>query len=338
MSFHNLSISVLKVGRQLAGSLAVAAFLLPSLTGCIKEERPVTPHEPGDVTTRTVDLSQDYRYQIFYSLEKDSVISRNLKTDWDFSFESHTEGSKVFLNSSRFMSAWNTGKDDFDAVNDTTGFYKNRRWDASNQTDSVAIGDVKNLSRIFWVDRGYDENGDELGYIKIKFVSVDNGKYVIQIQKQGDSKINTHEIVKNYSRNFSYFSFKTNGQVTIEPNKNDWDLLFTQYIHNFKDPYLPYLVTGVLLNPYNTQAVVDSTLDFNKIDITVANNLKLRANPDVIGYAWKEFGFSNSIYKVYAHWNFIIRDSKSLFYKLHFIDFYNDKGTKGYPKFELQKL
>ena len=338
MSFHNLSISVLKVGRQLAGSLAVAAFFLPSLTGCIKEEKPVTPHEPGDVITRTVELSQDYRYQVFYSLEKDSIISRNLKTDWDFSFESHTEGSKVFLNSSRFMSAWKTGQDDIAAVNDTFGYYNNRRWDASNQTDTVAIGDVKNLSKVFWVDRGYDENGDDMGYMKIKFVSVDNERYVIQVQKQGETQVKTHQIIKNYSRNFSYFSLKTNTQVTIEPNKNDWDLLFTQYIHNFKDPYLPYLVTGVLLNPYNTLAAVDSTLDFNKIDITVANNFKLRAAPDVIGYGWKEFGFSNSIYKVFAHWNFVVRDSKSLFYKLHFIDFYNTSGMKGFPKFEFIKL
>ncbi len=338
MSFHNLSISVLKVGRQLAGSLAVAAFLLPSITGCLKEEQSVKPHEPGNVITRTVELSQDYRYQVFYSLEKDSVISRNIKTDWDLSFESNTEGSKVFVNSSRFMSASNTGQEAFEAVTDTSGFFLNRRLDASNHPDTMAIGEVKNTNKIYLIDRGFDENGDNLGFIKVKFVSVDNEKYVIQIQKQGDTQIQTHQIMKNYSRNFSYFSVKTNAQVPIEPNKNDWDLMFTQYIHTFSDPYLPYLVTGVLLNPYNTQAAVDSTIDFKKIDITVANNMKLRAAPDVIGYGWKEFGFANSVYKIYAHWNFVVRDSKSLYYKMHFIDFYNDKGTKGYPKFELQKL
>lgn len=338
MSFHNLSISVLKVGRQLAGSLAVAAFLLLNLTSCLKEEKPVAPHEPGDVISRSIEMGSDYRYQVFYSLEKDSVISRNLKTDWDFSFESHTEGSKVFVNASRFMAAWNTGKQNLDDIKDTIGFFKNRKWDASNVTDTFSIGDVKNNQNIYLVDLGYDEKGDELGYAKIKFESVDNQKYVFQIQKLGEPTSQTYQVQKNYTRNLSYFSLKSKEQVTIEPNKNDWDILFTQYIHNFSDPYIPYLVTGVLINPYNTQVAVDSTLDFQKIDINMANNLKLRAKPDVIGYGWKEFGFNNSYYKVYAHWNYIIRDSRSVLFKMHFIDFYNDKGAKGYPKFEMQKL
>ena len=342
MSFHNLSISVLKVGRQLAGSLAVAAFFIPSTTGCLKEEDPVTPHNPGNVITRSINLSSDYRFQVFYNLNQDSIFSQNLKTDWDIAFQSsalpNTEGSKVILNPAKFMSAWNTNREDIEKISDTTGFFKNRRWDAANHPDTMSIGDVLGQTKTFWIDRGYDEKGDQLDFVKIKFISVDKQKYVIAVEKKGDKNAQTFEIQKDINRNFSYFSFNTNAQVIIEPNKNDWDLMFTQYIHTFSEPYQPYLVTGVLLNPYNTFAAVDSTIDFNKIDINVAQNMQLRQASDVIGYNWKEYGFTGTIYKIFSHWNYVVRNSKGIYFKLHFIDFYDAQGTKGHPKFEFQKL
>ena len=157
MSFHNLSISVLKVGRQLAGSLAVAAFFL--LEGCFKEEEPVKPYDRGNVTTRSIPLASDYRYQIFFNLEKDSIISRNLKSDWDIAFEcSNTvqgtplgEGGKVYLNSANFMSCWKTDKADIDLLTDTIGFFKYKALDAANRPDSFAIGDVQKLKKPLWV-------------------------------------------------------------------------------------------------------------------------------------------------------------------------------------------
>jgi hypothetical protein len=334
MSFHNLSISVLKVGRQLAGSLAVAAFFL--LSGCFKEETPVVPHDKGDVITRSINLAFDYRYQVYYSLDKDSAISRNLKTDWDLAFESNTEGAKVLLNPAKYMSSWKTDKTDIDLLTDTTGFFENRAWDAANHPDSMAIGDVRQLTKSFWLDRGYNEKGDPLDFYKIQFLSADDKKYVIKIAQDKGDKGKVYEIFRNKDKNFVHFSFNTTSTVAIEPSYKDWDLQFTQYIHTFSNPYLPYLVTGVILNPYNTTAIADSTLDFKKIDINIAKNVKLSQKLDVIGFAWKNF--INNTYTINTHWNYIIRDSKGFYYKLHFIDFYNESGTKGSPKFEVQKL
>lgn len=338
MSFHNLSISVLKVGRQLAGSLAVAAFLLPNLTSCIREEEPVQPRSQGNLTTRTISLLPDYRYQVYYNLDEDSVISQNEKFDWDLAFDATTEGSKVYLNTSKFMSAQKTNSFDIDNLKDTSGFFLTRRVEANNVPDSLALGSVKGVNNVFWIDRGFDANGDQLNFVKVKFESVLNDKYVLKIGKQGSSTTETFEIKKDDTRNYVYFSFKNNKTVTVEPVKNDWDIVFTQYIHYFYDPYQPYLVTGVLLNPYNTYAAVDSTADFLKIDKTMAENTKLSKSSDVIGYKWKEFGFGTSSYKVFSNYNYIIKNSKGMYFKMRFIDFYDNKGAKGYPKFELQRL
>jgi hypothetical protein len=35
---------------------------------------------------------------------------------------------------------------------------------------------------------------------------------------------------------------------------------------------------------------------------------------------------------------YVVRTSEGLFYKIHFIDFYNETGLKGYPKFEIAAL
>jgi HmuY protein len=388
MFFYHLSISVLKVGRQLVGSLTVAAFFMSArqqfnslislstsvqkyvafetihllnrarfnhafyalifllLQGCIREEEPVLPHQAGNVQTRSLSMSSDYRAQLFYNLENDSLVGRNLKTDWDIAFDvsdvltapngQNTEGSKIYLNQAKYMFAWKTNKTELEMLTDTLGFFKNRRWDASNNTDTMAIGSAKAQSNAIWIDRGLNEFGDPLDFIRFKIVSATKEKYIFKVLRQGATKSEQFEIQRDTNYNRVYFSFETNKAVKVEPKKTDWDLAFTQYMFTFKDPYTPYLVVGVLLNPLNTQAAADSTYKFSNIDKTVAQTIKLTNQIDVIGYNWK--AFSGNVFKINQTYNYIVNDQKGFLWKLHFIDFYDNRGTKGAPKFEFQKL
>jgi hypothetical protein len=366
MSIYHLSISVLKVGRQLVGSLTVAAFfmskrldfntltthrtsvkptysllsiafLLLLLQGCIREEDPVLPHAAGDVVSRSIALSSDYRSQVFYNLEKDSIIGRNLKTDWDVSFDvSDTEGGRVHLNQAKYMFAWQTNKTELADVKDTVGFFKNHRWDAANNPDTSGIGVVKGVSNVFWIDRGLNEFNDPLDFVRFKIVSISKDKYVFKILRQGTNVSEQYEIQRDTNYNRVYFSFETSKAVRVEPKKTEWDLQFTQYMHTFREPYTPYLVVGVLLNPHNTQGVADSSLVFEKIDRSVAQNLKLTPKSDVIGYDWK--AFIGNIYKIQLRYNYIVQNQKGMLFKMRFVDFYDNRGTKGTPKFEFQRL
>jgi hypothetical protein len=377
MFFFHLSISVLKVGRQLVGSLTVAAFFMSLrqlfktlhthfltfqkfetfgkstyffipyslilLQGCIREEDPVLPHLAGNVTSRSIALSSDYRSQVFYNLEKDSVVNRNLKTDWDIAFDvqevingQNTEGSKIYLNQAKYMFAWRTSKVELEELTDTVGFFKFRKWDASNNLDTMAIGGIKSQSNAFWIDRGLNEFGDPLDFIRFKMIAVTKEKYTFKILRTGANRSEQFDIQRDTNYNRVYFSFETNKAVKVEPKKTDWDLQFTQYMYTFKNPYTPYLVVGVLLNPHKTTGVADSTLTFEKIDRNVAQNLKLSPQSDVIGYDWK--AFAGNIFKVHLDYNYIINDQKGYFWKLRFVDFYDNRGTKGTPKFEFQRL
>lgn len=338
MSFHNLSISVLKVGRQLAGSkLAVAAFFMPLLLqSCIRDEDPVAPYQSGNIRNRTLVMGTDYRTQLFYNIAADSVIALGNKNDWDLAFScTPTEGGIVMLNQARYMFAWNTNRTNVSS-SDTIGFFSNRRWDAANRPDSIAIGNVKNKTTDFWIDRGLDENGDPLPLEKITFVNVDYQKYRIKVQHQGEATAQEFEIQKDTNYNFIHFSLANRRTVAVEPPKKMWDLAFTQYMHTFTDPYTPYLVTGVLLNTYETTCAADSTTGWDKIDRTFAQKLNFSNKPDVIGYDWK--AFINSVYITDIRRNYIVRTAEGFYYKIRFIDFYDNRGTKGSPKFEVQKL
>lgn len=341
MSFHNLSISVLKVGRQLAVNSVVAAFFCSffSLSSCIKEEAAVIPIKSGDVTTRTIAMEQGYKFQNFYNLEKDSVISRNPKWDWDIAFDASAEGTHAYINGARFMFSWKTESQNLMELKDTFGFYNARRWEAVNTPDTVTIGSVKNNPNVYWIDRGYDDSGEQTGFVKIQFESVDNQKYSFKItRRESPNQIESYEISKDPNYNLVYFSFTKNKRMDIEPRKFDWDLQFTQYMFTFFDPYTPYIVTGVLLNPYHTLAAVDSTTGFSRIDRALAQNMKLKNNPDVIGYNWKGFSLSDQSYSINSHYTYVIRDAKGFYYKLRFIGFFDAVGRRGFPKFEYQRL
>ena len=55
---------------------------------CEKEELPVPAHDPGDVITNSVKMEPDYRYQLFFDLETNTMVKKNSKTLWDLGFES----------------------------------------------------------------------------------------------------------------------------------------------------------------------------------------------------------------------------------------------------------
>ncbi|NJN33060.1 MAG: hypothetical protein HC817_01210 [Saprospiraceae bacterium] len=214
--------------------------------------------------------------------------------------------------------------------------FQNRTWDAANNPDSAAIGQISDKNNQFWIDKGYDINGELLGIAKIYIENATPTQYIVRYFSDISQSEKTLVITKDTTRNFMYLSFTKNSLVDIEPPKQDWDLHFTQYIYTFTNPYLPYLVTGVLINPYKTVVAVDSTVSFDVVDRNFAQKMPLKNSLDGIGYTWKDF--SDGFFTVKPKYVFIIKTQRGFFYKLRFIDFYDEKGTKGTCRFEYQRL
>lgn len=316
--------------------LAIISGLL--FCSCDKEELPAVAHAAGADLTATVDMNNDYRYQIYFDLATNTVVGQVPKTSWDLGFDTDANGSSIIVNSSKAMYAYNTGDTAFVSLTDTSGFTAGKMWDAiSGNLDSTAIGNWTVNHHTYIIDRGYSETGQHQGFRKVRFESVSTTEFVVRFANMNGSNEVVMTVPKDSTYNFTFLSFSNGGQlVSVEPPKRDWDLVFTQYIHIFFNPTEPYLVTGCLLNRYNTSAILDSTVEYTDITFASAGTYTLSPLINTIGYDWK--AWNGTTYVTYPEMNYIILDQHGYYYKLHFVDFYNANGVKGNPKWEFQHL
>ena len=311
-------------------------FFFIFIISCEQEELPISPHQTGDVLAQQIEMLQDYRYQVFYNLENNEIISENLKTDWDLGFENTPNGFHIVLNSSTYSGLSYIENQQFDDVISSNNLIWS--WDNPNGSlDSTAFGDYRLFSGFFVIDRGFDFQGSQRGFKKLKIDSVNSQFYTITYSNLDNSELNTFQIYKDNFYRYSCFSFSDDTIIDIEPPLTEWDLVFTQYTHLFSDTIQPsYLVTGVLSN--NLNIAIDTNNNFNDINYEMIGDYYFKNNHDMVGYNWKEYDLNAGEYTVFSNINYIIQDKNDKYYKLHFIDFYNNLGEKGYPKFEIQEL
>ncbi len=316
-------------------SLTVITLTLLAFTSCKKDELPVSPPDKGDVITASVEMTPSYKYQLYFDLGTNSLKGQNPKTDWDLGFACGADENHVVLNTSKMMFAAAITDRTFEEITDTSGYGVAKKTDDPNGDPALtafAQGDL------FIVNKGVSETGTQLGFFKIRILSVDISKFEVRIAKLDGSQEALVNIPKHPDYNYTFLNWNNSPEiVSIEPPKSDWDLQFTQYTHLFYEPeYTPYLVTGCLLNSSNTNAILVSDRSFESVDLAYAQGLLLSPDRNEIGYNWKEF--DGTQYTVDSELTYVIRDNEGYFYKLRFIDFYNNQGEKGYPRFEFQQL
>jgi len=319
--------------------ILLSSLLSLLFTNCIKDDVPVIAHVPGDIQTVQIEIGYPYTYQVYYNCETNSVVNTNTKYDWDLSFECTQNGNHILLNTAKGMLACNSGSSIFDNVSDTIG--STWLWDApSGNLDSTAVNNWQGSNNIYIVDRQYDENGNHMGYKKIQFQSVNNQNYTFKFADLNGNNEVTYTIQKNQNLNFIHFTFDNGGQtLVLEPNKNEWDLLFTNHHHKFSNLPLPFVLTQVLSNKHNDVIIAeDNNNSFSTIELKDSINYIFTDIWDEIGYDWKIRNSQDNSFTIDANKSFILKTTNGFFYKIRFIDFYNNTGVKGYPTFEIQKL
>jgi hypothetical protein len=324
-------------------------FIAISLSSCFKEDESIIPHQPGLVETDTIPMSYNYKFQVYFDLDSGVIVSQNLKTDSDLGFECGPGGWKIILNTSDFMKAADLGIVPFGQAQDTT--HATWKFDKSDgNPDSLAIGtwykvlngDTVSNNHVYAIDRGFDENANSLGLYQVIFDSLAMGRYYFRYAPIDGGSIYSGVVTKDETVNYMFYSFSSGGSVKrIEPSKDNYDLLFTQYstllYTDIGEPY-PYLVTGVLLNRNNVQVAIDTIHDFSSITLAESLQLPFSGSLDAIGYEWKSYDFETGAYTVNSKKIFIITNNSGLYFKLRFVGFYSNTGEKGYPVIEHQVL
>lgn len=312
----------------------IIVLSLVLLTSCLKDEIPVKAPSPGDASTNQAELTSDYRYQIYYDFESNSFVHQNLKTEWDIAFDCRVGEYFVALNTSKASSVKVFQNVDFAAKTDTNGgvwLFDN----PNGKLSETACGQLLENTTLYLFDLGYSHDGIHQGYSKLQIESLSNDSYSIKTAMLDNSSLYQSEIVKDYNYNLIHFSF-TNGIVeNIEPPKDTWDITFSQYTHVYEDG-TPYLVTGILQNRNNVHTAEVFDKEFQSIEYADVVGYDFLEDINVIGYDWKTF--TGSTFTTDPTMNFMVKNRNGYYYKLHFIDFYNDQGEKGFPLFEMQGL
>lgn len=318
-------------------------YLLVSVlffASCEKEETPIPPHAPGSIVASTMEMGTLYADQIWYNLETKTEVSRNQRIIWDLAFDCSENGFHILLNTGNRMQSSLTNDSNLSSVTDTLGL--DFTWDShTGNLDSTAIGDWQNSSNLYVIDRGRDEDGKSLGLAKVMFDSLNETTYFFRIAEFNGSKWTSVSVDKDDTYTHSYFTFNDGGKtILVAPPKTEWDLCFTQYTYIYYDmnPMVAYLVTGISLNrnnPFSVQIWDKPFADITSDDITKYPSSQ---RIDNIGYNWKYYDFDTGYYITKPSKNYIFRTQSGKMYKIHFLDWYNDKGEKGTVSFESSEL
>lgn len=326
--------------------LLIIIFLF-SITSCFKE-KPLSPKKNGNTDKRVViPMTSSYEDMFYFSLQTGQVVQRTNPAAYDLMFDNDANGLNIWLNGSKLMMAKRMNTTDFEKVKylDTLS---NDGWlldKPTYQSDSNAIGKwwndnggIASRNEVYLIKLGRDIFGNPLGYRKIQVIDYSLNTYKIRFAFPDGSDEHTAIVAKDNLHSYRYLSFDGGGKmIDAEPPKDTWDLVFTRYSYIFYDPYyLPYIVVGALSNPQTVECYVDSTANFENTLLADLKTEKFSATRDVIGYDWKLYDFTE--YQTLPYKIYFVRTKDQRFYKLRFLDFYNENYEKGFPTFEFEEL
>lgn len=323
-------------------------------SSCFKEDEKVQPHEPGEVTTVVIPMTQYYPTQIYYNLGTNEFVGENDRSAFDLNFDCTDTSTIIRLNTADFAMAAETQYKKLEDVTDTIGLVWN--YDKSDgNTDSLAInnwmsidnGDTTYSNSVWVINRGITALGINLGLKKIQFYKYLRNRFYFRSSNMDDSEFVDSFVEKNDGYGMTQLSLSGESEaLQTEPRLIEWDLNFTQYTTLlFTDEGLsyPYLVTGTLQNMNGLSVALDTTIAFNEIVLSDTSKFDFSTDQDKIGYEWKsivgDVETGDFYYETNIDYTYVIRNNRSVYYKLRFISFYSPvTGEKGYPVFEYQLL
>jgi len=178
--------------------------------------------------------------------------------------------------------------------------------------------------------------GESRGWKKIRILRDGNG-YILQYADLDATTYNEISISKDADFNFSFFSFKTNKIVNVEPPKLQWDISFTVFTnilaqagsYGFSDFSLHNRKGGV-----TSYSLVDNTISYKNFTAINVNETLFQESQIVIGSSWRNVfdGTANS--NIY----YVLKDANNNYFKIRFLDLTNENGERGFPRFEYTLL
>ena len=334
--------------------IRIAAWCVLLLTtACLREEDPLPA---GGETPVLIAQGEDYGQAVYFKLSTGEQVSVPVDS-WDLAFPTDVDSMAVRLNTGKLLLAWNSGQ---------TGRPERAQWPAPTSfdwqtdaphgwADSTALwgwhapGSQQPTGVTFVLDRGpLFHDSDTARYRYLQMLGRDGESFRFRWATTPMDDWREERVALDRTFTHVYFTFDGGGRVVpVAPPRQQWDLVFTQYIQPFDELPPPgrwYLVRGTLSNLSQGVAVSAVTRDFDRYpryeNLSRANLDSLppfRLHTDGIGYDWKSFDLRGTYYIRPDHY-YVVRDPDGTYYRLRFVDFYDERGRRGFPQFVYDAL
>ncbi|HSG68041.1 MAG TPA: T9SS type A sorting domain-containing protein [Bacteroidales bacterium] len=282
----------------------------------------------------TITMGAGYADDVFYSM-KNGVTGIAARADWDLGFYTSPWSAGIITNGGSGIelrlypygdtSAWNSidttgmsgwpilynGEDSWEngAFNRHSLEHPDYGWGVYNTQSHDVVGDSLYIIKLL--------DGTYKKLWIVRKVSTEN-KYVFRYGNLDNSYEEERTLLNNdyISMNFSYFDFASGSFFDREPDKTEWDILFTKY-QAMQPQGVPYPVVGVLNNVgVKANRFHPYTVDFNEWYTLPFDSLKA-----VIGFDWKYFEMSTFQWSIEDSLLFFVNSLENDVYKLYFTYF-----------------
>ena len=267
------------------------------------------------------------------------------RDSWDLGFYSGTD-FRVILNNTIAASAVVVNKTDINSVtaadvtvaNLAIGFGSGTLAaidDVQGDLTKTVIGAVSATdadNKVYVINRsgGSGATLPVADLMKVRVLRNTTGGYTLQYAKLGETTFQTLSIAKNSQYNFRYMSF-AKGAVEVEPAKGNWDFQWGYSI--YFTGTLPYGFSDLIftnhLNNTQTTEVLTSAVSYDAYGEANVATTTFTNSRTTISSNWRVT--SGGTVGVRADRFYVIKDSAGNVYKLKFISFGPDGGTRGYP-------
>lgn len=276
------------------------------------------------------------------SANKQTSVVRNA---WDLGFYSGTD-FRVILNNTIAASVLPTTKNDINAVTAADVTTANLALGLGQGTFTIfddVTGDLTKTAiaavsatdadnKVYIINRagGSGTILPEDDLMKVRVLRSATGGYTVQYAKVGATTFQTLNIAKDSQYNFRYMSFAT-GAIEVEPAKANWDIQWGYSI--YFTGTTPYGFSDLVFTNYlaGTQAaeVLTTTVSYDAYAESNIATTTFSASRNTISSNWRVT--SGGTVGVKTDRFYVIKDSAGNVYKLKFVSFGPDGGTRGYP-------
>src|SRR5690606_32855164 len=192
------------------------------------------------------------------------------------------------------------------------------------------------------------DNGPHRGWKKVRILK-DGVGYKLQYADLNATTYNEVVIDKNSAYNFTFFSFTSNSTVTVEPEKDKWDINFTTFTNvvNFGTP-LPYFYPDFVTNNSRGGAMVYSVstndISYENFSLSNVDNSKFIEDQRGIGSSWRATsaqgsdGFPVSQFVLKLDIFYVLKDSAGNIYKIKMTGGALENQERGHPTFQYEIL